>query len=81
MSSEPDSEPTPLRAGRLAALRRELRAHRVAYSVLAAFVIGGPLLAKLIFPGAPFGALLLGGIFIGVYAAVCAVPGEFLDRR
>lgn len=81
MSSEPETKPTPLPTGRLAALRRELRGHAVAYSVLAAFVLGGPLLAKLIFPEAPLGALLLGGIFLGVYAAVCAVPGEFLDRR
>jgi hypothetical protein len=64
---------------KVAALGRELRAHPIAYSVLGCFMVGGPLLAKLIFPAAPLGALVLGGIFLGAYAAVCAVPGEFLD--
>lgn len=73
------SDPPSGSKKRIAAVAKELREHRVAYGVLGAFMLGGPLIAKLIFPAAPLGALVLGGIFLGVYAAVCAVPGEFLD--
>lgn len=75
----PDSTPPESRPkSRIDAVVREVRGHPVAYSVLFTFLLCGPLLAKLIFPEAPLGALVLGGIFLGAYAAFCAVPGEFL---
>ena len=47
-------------------------------AVLAAFIIGGPLLALMIFPEAPPAVVAVGGLVFGIYAALCAVPQKFM---
>ena len=56
----------------------EMRTHPVAYVVLVAFVVAGPLVTSLLFPEAPLAVGVIGGAALGVYAALCAVPGQFL---
>jgi hypothetical protein len=62
----------------LAAIAQELRSHAVPYAVLLAFVVAGPIVTHWVFPEAPRGAGLFGGIAFGAYAALCAMPGRFL---
>ena len=72
--------PPPRRfAGFVAGVGRELRAHAVAYSVLAFFAAAGPLLVSWIFPGVTPWAGVVGGLAFGIYAALCAMPGRFYD--
>lgn len=61
-----------------ATLVKEVRTHPFGYSVLAAFLVGGPFLAVLIFPEAPPVVAAVGGLAFGVYAALCAVPQKFM---
>ena len=61
-----------------AAIAGELREHAVPYAVLLAFMIAGPVVTHFIFPGAPRGAGLFGGMAFGAYAAISAMPGRFL---
>lgn len=56
----------------------ELRDHPFAYGVMAAFIVIGPVLASLIFPEAPLGVAIAGGLAFGIWAALCAVPGKFV---
>jgi hypothetical protein len=74
----PRSEPAP-RRGWLTALRAELRRHAIAYAVVAAFMIIGPLLVYMIFPDASPLLGLVGGLAFGVYAAISAVPDRFYE--
>jgi len=60
------------------ALRRELRAHPFGYVVLLLFVLAGPIGAALLFPQAPIGVVIFGGLAFGIYAALCAVPQKFM---
>lgn len=60
------------------ALVREVRDHPFAYAVLGAFLPLGPLCAYWLFPEAPLGAVVIGGLAFSGYAALCAVPGKFL---
>jgi hypothetical protein len=62
---------------RLRAVAREMRDHPMAYGVLAVFLVAGPFVASLLFPEAPLGVSLLGGLIFGGYAALCALPGKF----
>ena len=57
---------------------RELRRHRIAYAVLAAFVLAGPLVTHWIFPEASPWIGVVGGVAFGVWAAACAVPDQFI---
>lgn len=57
---------------------REVRDHPFAYGVMAAFIVIGPVLASLIFPEAPLGVAIAGGLAFGVWGALCAVPGKFV---
>ena len=59
-------------------VREEVVAHPMAYLVMLAFVIAGPIVTSVLFPEAPRGAGLLGGVAFGAYAALCAMPGRFL---
>jgi len=59
-------------------LVHEVRTHPFGYSVLAAFVVGGPAIAVMIFPEAPPAVAAVGGLAFGVYAALCAVPQKFM---
>ena len=63
----------------LARLGRELRRHRFAYGVVAAFVIAGPFAVWMIFPEASPLLGIVGGLVFGVYAALCAVPDKFME--
>jgi hypothetical protein len=76
MEQEPESPAEP--RSWLAAAREEIAAHPMAYFVLLLFVIAGPVVTAYLFPQAPRGAGLLGGVAFGVYAALCAMPGRFL---
>ena len=41
-------------------------------------IAGGPLLAGMIFPEAPFAKQLIGGWLLGAWGAFCAIPEQFL---
>lgn len=69
-------EPRP--RTRLLRLGAEVRQHPIAYTVLAFFILAGPVAATLLFPEAPHAATIIGGLVFGGYAALCAVPGKFL---
>lgn len=82
-TAEPITEPTDLARARAArtwrrAVRTEIRSRPMAYGVLAAFVIAGPVVTRLLFPEAPLGVGIVGGLAFGAYAALCAVPQKFL---
>jgi len=51
----------------------------MAYTVTAAFVVGGPIAAWQLFPQAPPAVAIVGGLVFGAAAALYAVPGKFLD--
>lgn len=70
--------PGPRSKSRLQRILAELRGHPLAYGVMAAFVVLGPVLAHLIFPEAPLAVAIAGGLAFGIWAALCAVPGEFI---
>ncbi len=79
--NESESNVTPIESAKLTWAQwtvRELREHGFAYVVLVAFVIAGPVVAHTLFPDAPAGAGLFGGIAFGVYACLCAMPQRFL---
>jgi len=56
----------------------EVRSRPMAYGVLAAFALAGPVVTALLFPEAPPIVGLAGGLALGLYAALCAVPDKFL---
>lgn len=60
-------------------MRAEVRRHGIAYAVVAAFLVIGPVLVYLIFPGVSPLLGVVGGIPFGIYAALCAVPDRFLE--
>jgi hypothetical protein len=62
-----------------ARVKREIAAHPMAYIVTAAFLLGGPIAASLLFPQAPPAITVVGGVVFGAAAALYAVPGKFLD--
>ena len=61
-------------------VKREVRRHRAGYVIVGLFALAGPLLAEMVFPMAPTGAGLAGGLALGIYAGLCAVPEKFLDE-
>jgi hypothetical protein len=63
---------------RLEALGEEIRTHPFGYSVMAVFVLAGPVVASYLFPQAPTGVAVIGGLALGIFAALCAVPGKFI---
>jgi hypothetical protein len=69
------SEPRPPFKERL---RLEIKNHPFGYTVLAIFVVAGPILAPFLFPQAPPAAAVMGGLAFGVYAALSAVPQKFM---
>lgn len=56
----------------------ELKSRPFGYTVLAIFLIAGPIAAPFLFPQAPPAAAIVGGLAFGVYAALSAVPQKFL---
>lgn len=65
----------PSRAARVWA---ELRRHPYAYLVTVAFAVAGAVAAPMLFHGATPAMGAVGGMALGVYAALCAVPNKFL---
>jgi hypothetical protein len=79
-SDETHIAPKPKGPARwLAGIRRELRTHVVAYSVLALFAAAGPLVVRFIFPNVTPWVGVVGGLAFGIYAALCAVPDRFYE--
>jgi hypothetical protein len=79
--SDPTSEPIEDHEARRSwprAVANEVREHPMPYAVLLAFAVAGPVVTRVLFPEAPLGVGVLGGIAFGVYAALCAMPGRFL---
>jgi len=56
----------------------EVKNHPFGYSVLAIFLVAGPIAAPFLFPQAPPAAAIVGGLAFGVYAALSAVPQKFM---
>lgn len=75
----PPRPPRPTGRRLLAGLRAELLRHKIAYGVVAAFLVIGPVLVSLIFPEAPPLLGVVGGLAFGVYAALSAVPDRFYE--
>ena len=61
-----------------ARVRRELSHYPFGYTVLAAFLVLGPVAIRFLFPEATLGLSLAGGLLFGIYCAICAVPQKFL---
>ncbi|MBJ18562.1 MAG: hypothetical protein GY910_18440 [bacterium] len=59
-------------------LKAEIKSRPFGYAVLAVFLVTGPILAPILFPQAPPGAAIVGGLAFGVYAALSAVPQKFI---
>lgn len=76
--SQAPSQPNATKPPFKERLAHEIRTHPFGYSVLAAFVVLGPVLAVMIFPQAPPAAAAIGGLAFGVYAALCTVPQKFM---
>ena len=78
----PTAEPTPDTpvSGRRARLWRELAEHRTAYVVLVLGILLGAYIFPMIFPGVSAWKGALGGFFLGVWAALSAVPNKFIDE-
>jgi hypothetical protein len=74
-----DPEQPRERRTALAAVRHEIATHPLVYSVMAAFCVIGPVLARMIFPEASLGLVLFGGIALGVVFTLCALAGRVLD--
>ena len=68
----------PLRRSRPGRIWQELRRHPYAYAVVVVFAVAGAVLAPILIPEASPWAGAAGGLAMGVYAALCAVPIKFL---
>ena len=78
MAPSREAKVVPLRPPLRARLWAELRSRPMAYIVLAIFLVAGPVATHFLFPEAPTGVGLIGGLAFGAYAALCAVPQKFL---
>ena len=77
MSNLTPSNVTPL-PKRRSRIWNEVRRHPYAYILTVVFAVGGAVLAPLLFEAATPGMGLAGGLALGIYAALCAVPNKFL---
>jgi hypothetical protein len=75
----PAPEPVTPRAGLLARLRAEVRRHAIAYAVVLAFLVIGPVLVHLIFPDASLLVELMGRPVFCADGAPPAVPDAFSE--
>ncbi|MBW2414430.1 MAG: hypothetical protein JRG76_07950 [Deltaproteobacteria bacterium] len=74
-----DSTPeTPVKRTLVQKIVVEVRSRPMGYGVMAAFVVAGPVATSWLFPEAPAGVGIIGGVAFGAYAALCAVPGKFI---
>jgi len=78
MESEIEAGNAMERRGWWQTLRDEVRGRPFGYTVLALFVVAGPVAAPFLFPQAPPAVAIVGGLAFGAYAALCAVPQKFL---
>ncbi|MDJ0847144.1 MAG: hypothetical protein QNK04_02060 [Myxococcota bacterium] len=80
MQEEPASSGNvvPLRKSRASRLWAELARHPYAYAVVVVFGLAGAVLAPMLIPEASPWMGAAGGLAMGVYAALCAVPNKFL---
>ena len=76
-SAAPEGQSHSPRPGLARRLAREVRERPFAYAVMLAFAAIGPIVVYFLFPEAPSGVGVVGGLALGVYAALCAVPGKF----
>jgi len=76
---DPTSELPVRRKTWLANLRRELDEHRVAYVVMAFFLVATPAAIPMLFPEATLGVKIFGGLILGALFAMCAMPGQFIS--
>ena len=77
----PQQEPNPASEGRppfKERFVREVKTHPFGYTVLAIFLVAGPIASPFLFPQAPPAAAVFGGLAFGVYAALSAVPHKFM---
>jgi hypothetical protein len=56
----------------------ELKSRPLADGLLAVFMLACPVLGLLLFPEAPPAVAVIGGMAVGLYAAVVAGPQKFL---
>ncbi len=71
--------PTPLAPTWRRRLAERIRTRPIGVVAVAIAVAGGPYFAGLVFPEAPVEKRLFGGLVLGAYFALCAVPEEFLE--
>jgi hypothetical protein len=76
-NEEPSEPEAALPLG--ARVRRELKRHPMAYTVLVLFMLGGTVIFPEIFPGTSRAKGALGGMLLGVWGTLAAVGGKFLD--
>lgn len=75
-----DVETSPSPEGPKSFLARciaEVKSRPKPYALLAAFIAAGPILTSYLFPEAPLGVHIVGGIAFGIYAGVSAIPQKF----
>ena len=58
----------------------EVRRHPAGYVIIACFAVAGPFVARMVFPEAPDGVGLAGGVFLGIWAALCATPDKLMEE-
>jgi hypothetical protein len=76
---EAPSNVTPLQhPTRLVRLWGELRRHSYAYILTLVFGVAGAIIMPLLIPEASPWMGAAGGLALGIYAALCAVPNKFL---
>jgi len=74
-----DDSGAPPKGGWIASIRREVATHPLVYAVMGAFCVMGPVLARIIFPEAPLGLVIFGGLALGVVFTLCALAGRVLE--
>ncbi len=79
-STEPSDgvAPQPRRSWRTA-LVDDVRSHLLAYGAVAGFCVLGPVFAHMIFPEAPLGLVVFGGIVFGVHIGFCALADKLFE--
>ena len=76
--SRDDAPVVRARNGWRGAIVAEFKSRPFGYLVLIGFAVAGPIVAHYLLPQAPAGLGFVGGIALGAYAALCAVPQKFL---
>ena len=64
--------------GLAALVKDEVKSRPFLYLMLLGFAVAGPFATAILYPDAPTGLGLFGGVAMGIVAALCAAPGRFL---